>query len=93
LLSCIWFFRAQGLDLDRLSCLGFLVCWFRGRKFYVVLVAILLYCADAICAFSGIYYFDFGTAIRYLKDLRQVSLWLVAPLALALVAATALSPG
>ena len=79
--------RRDWISIDYLA-LGFLVCWFRGRKFYVVLVAILLYCADAICAFSGIYYFDFGTAIRYLKDLRQVSLWLVAPLALALVAAT-----
>ena len=74
------------ISIDYLA-LGFLVCWFRGRKFYLALVAILLFCADAICAFSGIYYFNFVTAVRYLKDLQQVSLRLVLPLALALLAA------
>lgn len=78
--------RRAWISIDYLA-LGFLVCWFRGRKLYVALIAILVFCADAICAFSGIYYFDFGTALRYLKDLRQVSFWLVVPMAVALLAA------
>jgi phosphoglycerol transferase MdoB-like AlkP superfamily enzyme len=77
--------RRAWISIDYLA-LSFLVCWFRGRKLYIAVVAILLYCADAICSFSEIYYFDFGTALRYLKDLRQVSPWLTAPMALALLA-------
>jgi phosphoglycerol transferase MdoB-like AlkP superfamily enzyme len=77
--------RRAWISIDYLA-LGFFVCWFRGKKLYVAVIAVLLFCADAICSFSQIYYFNFATAIRYLKDLRQVSLWLVAPLALALLA-------
>jgi hypothetical protein len=77
--------RRAWISIDYLA-LGFFVCWFRGRKLYVAVLAVLLFCADAVCSFSGIYYFNFATAIRYLKDLRQVSPWLIAPIAIALLA-------
>lgn len=84
LARCVFPVRRAWISVDYLA-LGFLVCCFRGRKLYIAVVTVLLLCADAVCSFSEIYYFNFVTAVRYLKDLRQVSPLLTVPIALALL--------
>jgi hypothetical protein len=76
------------ISIDYLA-FAFFVCWFRGKKIYVAVLMVLLFCADALGSFSFIYYFDFLTAVRYLTELPRISPWVSVPLALGLLAIAA----
>ncbi len=66
--------------------LAFMFCLVRGRRLGLAILTFLFFPMDAVYAFSGIYYFNFGSAIRYLKELPEISPWVSVPMALALAA-------
>jgi hypothetical protein len=77
--------RRAWISIDYLF-LALAFCVMRGRRFGLAILTVLLFSMDAIFAFSGIYYFNFGSAIRYLKELPEVSPWVSVPMAVALAA-------